>query len=293
MDNTIVPVIDFSCIENLPEIDYVDKDLAIFNTLDHFPILEYPSRIKAAAFAICLNGSIRISINLEEYTITKNSLVIILPDQIVQHYEQSDDFKGVYLGISEEFIDNTIPNIQNLLSTFFYVKKHPYTLLSNEELENLVEYHAILWKRVKNKNHTYQQEVIQNLLLAWFYDICDVFRKHEPQQLNKLVSRKEELFEKFIQTVMEHYKTERSLGFYAGKLCITSKYLSLISRDISGKSAGEWIDQYVILESKTLLKSTRMSIQEIADALNFANQSFFGKYFKHHTGISPKAYRKA
>ena len=91
---------------------------------------------------------------------------------------------------------------------------------------------------------------------------------------------------------MEYYKEERSLGFYAGKLCITPKYLSLISKDVSGRSAGEWIDQYVVLEAKTLLKSTRMSIQEIADVLNFANQSFFGKYFKHHTGISPKEYRK-
>ena len=94
MDNTTVPVIDFSFIENLPEIDYVDKDLAIFNTLDHFPIFEYPSRIKAAAFAVCLSGSIRISINLEEYIITQNTLVVILPEQIVQHYEQSADTWG-------------------------------------------------------------------------------------------------------------------------------------------------------------------------------------------------------
>ena len=291
MDNTTVPVIDYSFIENLPEIDYVAKDLAIFNTLDHFPIFEYPSRIKAAAFAVCLSGSIRISINLEEYIITQNTLVVILPEQIVQHYEQSADFKGVYLGVSEDFVNNITPNIQNLLSAFFYIKRHPYTILTNEELEDLVEYHAILWKRVKNKDHAYQREVIQNLLLALFYDICDIFRKHEPQHTNK-VSRKEELFEKFIQTVMEYYKEERSLGFYAGKLCITPKYLSLISKDVSGRSAGEWIDQYVVLEAKTLLKSTRMSIQEIADVLNFANQSFFGKYFKHHTGISPKEYRK-
>lgn len=290
MSNYTVPVIDFSFIENLPEIDYVNKDLAIFNTLDNLPVFEYPSRIKIAAFAICLSGSIRISINLEEYVITKNSLVVILPDQIVQHYERSDDFKGLYLGISREFIDNTITNMKNLLSAFFYIKQHPCTPLSNEELESLVEYHNILWKRIKMKDHSYQQEVIQSILLSLFYDVCNIFRQHETQRTNK-VSRKEELFEKFILTVMEHYKNERSVTFYADKLCITPKYLSFISKEVSGVTAGEWIDQYVILEAKALLKSTRMSIQEIANTLNFPNQSFFGKYFKHHTGLSPKEYR--
>ncbi|WP_288736647.1 helix-turn-helix domain-containing protein, partial [uncultured Parabacteroides sp.] len=96
----------------------------------------------------------------------------------------------------------------------------------------------------------------------------------------------------FMQTVLENYKQERSVAFYADKLCVTAKYLSLISKEVSGQPAGNWIDEYVILEAKTLLKSSQMSIQEIADSLNFANQSFFGKYFKHHTGISPKEYRK-
>lgn len=82
------------------------------------------------------------------------------------------------------------------------------------------------------------------------------------------------------------------LPFMQDKLCVTAKYLSLISKEVSGQPAGNWIDEYVILEAKTLLKSSQMSIQEIADSLNFANQSFFGKYFKHHTGISPKEYRK-
>ena len=91
---------------------------------------------------------------------------------------------------------------------------------------------------------------------------------------------------------LENYKQERSVAFYADKLCVTAKYLSLISKEVSGQPAGNWIDEYVILEAKTLLKSSQMSIQEIADSLNFANQSFFGKYFKHHTGISPKEYRK-
>ena len=100
------------------------------------------------------------------------------------------------------------------------------------------------------------------------------------------------MFERFIRAVSESYKEERSVSYYADKMFLTAKHLSTVVKEISGKTAGEWIDSFVILESKALLKSSELSIQEIADELHFANQSFFGKYFKHHTGMSPKEYRR-
>jgi AraC-like DNA-binding protein len=81
------------------------------------------------------------------------------------------------------------------------------------------------------------------------------------------------------------------VGFYAKKLCMAPKYLSAVIKEKTGKSAFEWINDYVILEAKSLLKSTNMTIQQISDELNFANQSFFGKYFKRLAGMSPKSYR--
>ena len=84
---------------------------------------------------------------------------------------------------------------------------------------------------------------------------------------------------------------ERSVTFYAEQLCITPKYFSMLVKKLSGKSAAQWIDNYVILEAKNLLKYSDMSIQEIAYQLNFSTQSFFGKYFKHQTGMSPTEYR--
>ncbi len=85
--------------------------------------------------------------------------------------------------------------------------------------------------------------------------------------------------------------TERSVTFYADKLFVTPKHLSAVLKEISEKTAGEWIDLRVILEAKLLLRSTGLNIQEISTKLNFANQSFFGKYFKHLTGMSPRDYR--
>ena len=104
-------------------------------------------------------------------------------------------------------------------------------------------------------------------------------------------SRNDEYFNQFMSELTKHYMQERSVGFYAGQLHLTPKYLTTIIRKTSGRTAAEWIDDYVVLEAKNLLKYSTMSIQEIAYCLNFPNQSFFGKYFRSHTGMTPSAYR--
>lgn len=101
------------------------------------------------------------------------------------------------------------------------------------------------------------------------------------------------LADKFLKLVEMNYKAEREINFYAGKLSLTPKYLSKLIREISSNSASEWIHRYVMLEAKSLLRSTNMTIQQISDELNFTSQSFFGKYFKQHEGMSPKDYRNS
>ena len=121
--------------------------------------------------------------------------------------------------------------------------------------------------------------------------ILTYYLTEHPEVDSPIHNRAEEYFRQFTELLGEHYKHERSVGFYARQLCITPKYLTTLIKRISGKSVSEWIDNYVILEAKTLLKYSNMSVQEIAYYLNFPNQSFFGKYFKSHTGMTPSAYR--
>ena len=133
--------------------------------------------------------------------------------------------------------------------------------------------------------------MIQHLLNAVFYEINIAFST-QMENNEKSKTRQEEIFEKFMYEVRTHYTKERSVSFYADRLCMTPKYLSSAVKEASGSLAGEWIDQCVILEAKKLLKSSDLTIQQISQELNFANQSFFGKYFKHHTGFSPSEYKK-
>ena len=87
-------------------------------------------------------------------------------------------------------------------------------------------------------------------------------------------------------------KYERSVDFYAGKLCLTPHYLSTVIRETSGQTVMQWINQSVILEAKVLLKHSDLLVFQISDELNFPNPSFFSKFFKRITGMTPAEYQR-
>ena len=212
-----------------------------------------------------------------------------MSEHIIQYHERSDNFKGLFIVVSPSFIDDVLNEVESIVTFFFYAIKHPCTTLSNDELERLIEYYSLLKKRVKLADAPYRKEIAQNLLKVLFYEISGSFSCHKLEEIPN--SRKQEYFSKFISLVTQYFKKERSISFYASQMCITPKYLSSIVKDVSGKNAGEWITEYVILEAKVLLKSSKMDVQGIAYKLNFPNQSFFGKYFKQKTGMTPGQYR--
>ena len=136
----------------------------------------------------------------------------------------------------------------------------------------------------------HQRPKVLCMLQDALYEMMDIRMAHCEMQEHRQ-SRREEIMARFILSICKHFHTERQVSFYAKELCITPKHLSSVVKETSGRTAGEWIDHYVIMEAKMLLASTDMTVQEISSRLNFANQSFFGKYFKHHTGDSPTEFR--
>lgn len=131
---------------------------------------------------------------------------------------------------------------------------------------------------------------IQYLIQATFYEVCQLLLKHLEIKKKKL-PHKEDIFKQFLKLVETHHYKERDISFYAEKLCLTPKYLSSIIRDVSGELAGNWIDNYVIIEAKALLISSNLTIQEICYKLNFSTPSSFTRFFKRITGMSPRKFR--
>lgn len=136
-----------------------------------------------------------------------------------------------------------------------------------------------------------QAIIIRFILSAFTLELNRIFTAREKSDRSK-ISRQEDILWKFLTLLKQYHKEERTVNFYADKMCISPKHLSSVIKQMSHKTAHEIIADFVTMTAKRLLKATTMSIQEISDELNFANQSFFGKFFKQNTGQSPSAYRR-
>lgn len=289
MSSNILPSINIDLLKNLGEIELLGDDFAISNDVSKISLFSFPQRLETAVFALSLQGHVRFSINLEQFDIGAHQLVTLLPQQIVQFQGKSDDFEGFFVIINKNMIEEILPNWQ-IIPIYFYVMKHPCTNLSEEESKRIELYFSLLASHLKDKDMPYCKDVVENLLRVLYYEISGIFSRYRTDA-NSPGTRQDELFAKFLKNVGEHFKEERSVSFYAEQMCITPKYLSSVIKQVSNKTAGEWIADYVISEAKTLLRTTGLSVQEISYELNFPNQSFFGKYFKERTGMTPGQFR--
>ncbi|GAE16276.1 HTH-type transcriptional activator RhaS [Bacteroides pyogenes] len=275
-------------------IEFVDNDMALFDTESILSLFDGPSKLEVLSIGLCLEGRTILNLNLREYELVPGRMVVILPNQIMEYRRESDGFRGIFLAVSMNMLE-LLPQIRNMLSLFLYLKDYPCLDLTIEEQMLVKEYYAFIRKRLKDKQNAYRRDLAFGLMQSFFFELYSIFHDHTPvvSRSPKNKSRKEYIFERFYESLVHFYQSERSVKFYADQLCLTPKHLSGVVKSVSGKTVGEWIDEFVILEAKALLNSSNLNIQEIADQLNFANQSFFGKYFKHYTGMSPKEYRKS
>ena len=168
--------------------------------------------------------------------------------------------------------------------------KAPVLEVSPQDVEEIRQLFQLIKTMLRSDKERYRHEIIRTLFTTAFYIITEINQRDRPGELKQ--GRCEVLFNEFMSLLQQYNKRERNVSFYARQLNITPKYLSSVVKEVSGKTAARWIDESVILEAKTLLKYSGMSIQEIAYHLNFSTQSFFGKYFKQHTGTSPSRYKR-
>ena len=249
----------------------------------------HPFKVDVTTAIICLKGTTSGMINLERIETKSPGFLIILPNQILQYEHISEDFSALFIILSNRFTESL--NIDERFPAFLSIQKQPFTELTHAELEAVTDYYMMLKRTIAQKNNPYCLEILKYLTKAFFYAFgYDLHIRRQKGEDKK--SKHQVLVEKFLKLVQLHFKDERSLEFYAGKLYLTPKHLSKVVKENSGKSASDWIDSYVILEAKALLKTTDMTVQQISDRLNFPSQSFFGKYFKRLEGISPSEYKK-
>ena len=252
--------------------------------------LDYePFKVDMTMCIIYERGCADLMINMQKHHIQAPAALIVMKDQIYQPLGHSEDLKSKVILMSRAFSDSLFTNIGDVMPLQSSILKSPVMKLSNEE-NVFGQFYQLLLNIMASPHSDYKLEVTKHLTLSMFYGYSS--HLHDTQEVPQTSTRQEEIYEKFIGLLERHYRTEREIGFYADKLCITPKYLSSLIKGITGKTALNIIEEYTIAECKALLLSTKMTIQQISDELNFPSQSVFGKYFKRLTGMSPREYRK-
>ncbi len=271
--------------------EYMDDGLILTDRIADAPIPREPTRMNFILMALCKHGKAQYSIDTREQTVMPGDLLFISERHIVDNYMASPDFECLCIMVSTEFYHGFIQNVKNVSSLLLFSMNNPVVSLTPREIQVYSNYYQTIREKMSDQDHHYRTDLVKALLLAMFYDMSNVIWRVE-QQGTKSQSRADVIFAHFIRLLERHFRQERRVSWYAEQLCITPKYLSEIVKNVSKRTPNEWIDNYVILEIRVLLKNSTKSIKEIAEELQFPNQSFLGKYFKEHVGISPSQYRK-
>ena len=273
-------------------IDYsLEKDFKIFTLSKELPITTYPSYIRLGIVIYFVKGNAKIDIYSNKHIIPPKELIIILPGQLVALTDVSVDFQIRYFTITESFYTDILSGISRFSPHFFfYMRNHYWYPQTENDTRRLMNFFGMVKDKVTS-NDIYRRELIIHLLRYLYLELFNAYEKQASLMTTRKDTRKEELANKFFGLIMKHFKENKDVAFYADKLCITSKYLTMVIKEVSGKSAKDWIVEYIVLEIKALLKNTNMNIQEIAVKTNFANQSSLGRFFRKHTGMSLSQYR--
>ena len=268
------------------------KNLLICNDiLWEKSFIRQPYRASVSAFILCTKGEMTLMAGIKKYTLRKNCVMLYGRDNIIEVLEKSDDFTFSVMILSEKFTATGLLNLKAIIPIYQYLteKNNDLLQLADDEVAVIKKYLSL----ITDISRTGNEPATLNLITSLFYAVSDIYGKRVADEVpvRSMRTRQEEYFERFLKAVSADYKEQRSVQYYADKLHITPKYLSTVIKEASGRSAADWIDEFVIQEAKVLLKFSSKSIQEITYHLNFSTQSFFGKYFKRHTGISPSEYR--
>jgi YesN/AraC family two-component response regulator len=259
----------------------------MFRELDDLTAL-----IQGVSIGVTVSGTARIKINGKLHELRPNTLFIFNENTVIEQVKASIRSSGYMITYSQQYLNSIHVDTQDLISIYHGFLDEPCVQISSEEATYINDISKLMRSVLCDyAPTTNRQKIISSLFAAMFHYVMGILQQHTLPSNGAVSNRTDELFNTFLDLLREHCSTERSVEFYASKMNITPKYLSLILKKKSGRNASKLIDEAVVYEAKRLLKYSGLSIRDIAIKLNFASQSFFGKYFKQRVGVSPSRYK--
>ena len=271
--------------------NYISRNMAVARNvrlnLIKEQIVDQPTLMPEMRILIIKNGWARPVINMMERRFEAGDLVFLGTNGILQYKDASSDVQGIGLSISDELFSLAIGN--RIPQAFDGHLRHFQLRLQPDELEYLDQLHLMLYRHLRQQDGSSQ--VTLHLLSAFLWYVDHLWSRQE-QTYRESQTREQRLFTDFIQLVSEFAPEHHTIDYYASRLCITPRYMSTIIKQVSGKSAKQWIDDALVTRIKIELKHTDKSVARICDEMNFPNPSFLTKFFKRMTGMTPKEFRQ-
>jgi AraC family transcriptional activator of pobA len=270
-----------------------EKPAAVFflgpnSAAAHLPI-DQPYRSDYYKIGLMLRGAARLQVNLETYDLGPGSLMVLSPYVIKQWPFMSEDCEALSIFFTKEFVAaGGGPNL-DAFAFFERDARHVFTLPPADVASLTALLHTIGQKY--EATHAYREEIVRSLIHILLHETAPIYSAQHVSA-KTMQTRSQLIAAEFKQLVNTHYATERSLAFYADKLCITPKHLAETVKEATGKRAVAWLAEAVLLEAHVLLQNPALAIGQIADTLHFADQSTFGRFFRNNTGVSPAGYRQ-
>lgn len=241
-------------------------------------------------FCVCIKGAGTLKINHHQYDLKPNMIISIFPNNISKMIKVSDDFLLEVMFFSRDYFSSIPLRLEK--DIFIEIIENPVIEVEKQVVYNILELHSIIIKQ-HHEALAYKEEIIQSLVQALMLEVASFYKTGKIKGILKKSSREDEVTKKFFLLLIDNFRTEKKLNFYADKLCLTPNYLSSIIKKVTGNSFQEWIQIVIITEAKNQLKTTDQSILQISENLNFANPSFFGRFFKQYVGMTPLHYRNS
>ena len=237
------------------------------------------------------SGGAKFKIDMEEYEVeTGGNVITCTPGQIISLESVTPDFDADVMILSSQFMESLLVYLKGTIPVRFGMMRQIVFKINEQAKQMQMIFIKAVQHVLKQTDNPFRLQMVQHVMMAIFY------ASDAPQSMSNksdvIRSNADVLSKQFLELVKENFRKERQLKFYADALCITPRYLSRVVKECTGSSAADWIERYVVLEARALLKSTTMTIQQISYELNFPSQTFFGKYFKRRVGMSPKDYRR-
>lgn len=295
-----IEVFNFSSMRGTPQVvnykdklilgDNVGKKLDLDSITRSFNLL-YPTKTQCTITLLCLKGSMKVRINFTDYDVTAFNEVIIIPNTLSQVLSMSEDVELVVLMFSDASFFSFTP-VSDLANMYNHTQNCPVLSIPPDKCAFLFEIYTLLRNDITYADFTQKDEVLQGYLQVYVAHHRHLFSSYAKSDEHVVTDRRTQIYLQFISLVNEHYSQHRDVKFYAIEMNISPKYLSQVVYSVIGKYSLDIIKERVIFEAKALLKSRKYTVQEVAYMLNFANPSFFGRYFLAETRCTPRQYMK-